>query len=408
MGKIRSQRTPTSNFDDLSETLLEAEGGWDDKDNASLRRKQRQEKEDEDEDEELEFGTVMKTLSGHEDAILCLDFNHPKGILVSSSLDGTVRAWDLQLNQCIGMLEGHSSTVRCLQLDNARLFTGSDDGTIRHWDLTAIPPIRSPTSMDSFSNFSSAPSSPTLSTVTAAEDLVPSFNDGGLGVFQGHTGEITALYTDHQTIVSGSNDRTMKQWDIETQQCILTLDVQWASKGGNTSFSSGWDTLAALENWTLDSLRYTNFERSSDYIGALQFWNFALANGTVDGKIRMWDLRTGQAHRTLPGHNAAVTCLQFDEVHLVSGSADKTIRIWDLRTGSVFDTLTYEGPVTSLQFDAGKIISGSNSAQIDIYNRTSFQHTSLVGHSEPVNSIRFRNNVLASGSRDHAIKLWAL
>jgi WD40 repeat protein len=38
-------------------------------------------------------------------------------------------------------------------------------------------------------------------------------------------------------------------------------------------------------------------------------------------------VRTGQAHRTLPGHNAPITCLQFDEVHLVSGSLDKTIRV---------------------------------------------------------------------------------
>lgn len=77
-------------------------------------------------------------------------------------------------------------------------------------------------------------------------------------------------------------------------------------------------------------------------------------------------MRTGQAHRTLPGHNAPITCLQFDQVHLVSGSLDKTVRIWDLRTGSVFDTLTYTTPVSSLQFDASKIISSGTSSTIDV------------------------------------------
>lgn len=38
-------------------------------------------------------------------------------------------------------------------------------------------------------------------------------------------------------------------------------------------------------------------------------------------------VRTGQAHRTLPGHTGPITCLQFDEVHLASGSQDKTIRV---------------------------------------------------------------------------------
>lgn len=77
-------------------------------------------------------------------------------------------------------------------------------------------------------------------------------------------------------------------------------------------------------------------------------------------------VRTGQAHRTLPGHSAPITCLQFDQVHLVSGSLDKTIRIWDLRTGSVFDTLTYTTPVSSLQFNASKIISAGTSNTIDV------------------------------------------
>jgi WD40 repeat protein len=38
-------------------------------------------------------------------------------------------------------------------------------------------------------------------------------------------------------------------------------------------------------------------------------------------------VRTGQAHRTLTGHTAPVTCLQFDEMNIVTGSLDKTIRV---------------------------------------------------------------------------------
>jgi hypothetical protein len=38
-------------------------------------------------------------------------------------------------------------------------------------------------------------------------------------------------------------------------------------------------------------------------------------------------VRTGQAHRTLLGHNGPVTCLQFDEIHIMSGSLDKTLRV---------------------------------------------------------------------------------
>jgi division protein 1 len=77
-------------------------------------------------------------------------------------------------------------------------------------------------------------------------------------------------------------------------------------------------------------------------------------------------VRTGQAHRTLQGHTAPVTCVQFDEHHIVSGSVDRSVRIWDVRTGGVFDTLRYDAPVTALQFDSRKIVAatGENGVKV--------------------------------------------
>lgn len=93
--------------------------------------------------------------------------------------------------------------------------------------------------------------------------------------------------------VSGANDKTMKQWDLETQQCVLTLDVMWATN--STASSSKLHTQVPLGQWSLDGL-YDYLEMSENYIGALQFWNFALASGTIDGKIRMWDRKLDFIH----------------------------------------------------------------------------------------------------------------
>ncbi|KAF8831952.1 hypothetical protein HHX47_DHR1000996 [Lentinula edodes] len=89
-------------------------------------------------------------------------------------------------------------------------------------------------------------------------------------------------------------------------------------------------------------------------VKCIQIEDTVCVTGSEDCSVRLWDLRlvdadgsdgwgdearTGQAHRTLVGHSAPVTCLQFDEVHIASGSLDKTIQIWDVRTGGVFETL---------------------------------------------------------------------
>src|SRR5690606_10142360 len=66
---------------------------------------------------------------------------------------------------------------------------------------------------------------------------------------------------------------------------------------------------------------------SADFVGAVQVFDAALACGTADGMVRLWDLRSGQVHRSLVGHTGPVTCLQFDDVHLVTGSLDRSIRV---------------------------------------------------------------------------------
>jgi len=121
-------------------------------------------------------------------------------------------------------------------------------------------------------------------------------------------------------------------------------------------------------------------------------------------------MRTGQAHRTLMGHTAPVTCLQFDQIHIISGSLDKSIRIWDVRTGGVFETLKYDHPVTGLQFDSRKIVTATGENGLKIYNRTSMQHSTLSinGHTRPVERLRYMDRYLVSGGRDFTVKVWSL
>src|SRR5262249_55854458 len=53
--------------------------------------------------------------------------------------------------------------------------------------------------------------------------------------------------------------------------------------------------------------------------------------GDWNNTIMLWDIQTGKAARTLPGHTATLTALQFtaDGASLVSTGKDGMLRVWN-------------------------------------------------------------------------------
>lgn len=278
--------------------------------------------------EHFESGSSIKEFQAHNDMITALDFDAPFGTMVTSALDDTVRVWDLNVGRCLGLLEGHHASVRCLQVDDNIVATGSMDASIRLWDLNkaeySTVPSRlgttkeegedkgddTPTSSDPGNQ--AAPPPPSSSSLQSC----PLFS------LEAHVAEVTALHFRVDTLVSGSADKTLRQWDLVKGRCVQTLDVLWAAAQASATINSSSNSKDG--QW-----RSTGRvpDASADFVGALQCFDAALACGTADGMVRLWDLRSGQVHRSLVGHTGPITCLQFDDVHLVTGSLDRSIRV---------------------------------------------------------------------------------
>jgi division protein 1 len=269
--------------------------------------------------EHFEPGSNIREIQAHNDMITALDFDVPFGTMVTAALDDTVRVWDLNAGRCMGMLEGHHASVRCLQVEDNIVATGSMDASIRLWDLSRAEyyPQGNRINKDGeeeeddglgFENPEDEPPPPPSS----------SMQDCPLFSLEAHVDEVTALYFRGDTLVSGSSDKTLRQWDLQKGRCVQTLDVLWAAAQASATMNSNdgqWRQTGRLPDAT------------ADFVGALQCFDAALACGTADGMVRLWDLRSGQVHRSLVGHTGPITSLQFDDVRLVTGSLDRSIRV---------------------------------------------------------------------------------
>ncbi|CAK7266488.1 Mitochondrial fission protein [Sporothrix epigloea] len=368
-------------------------------------------------------GSNIREIRAHQDAITAIDFDAPFGTLVSAGMDDTVRVWDLNAGRCIGLLEGHTASVRTLQVEDQILATGSADATIRLWDLSrsrydphgglfgksSNDGARGSAAMeDDDDDGGIAFENPDDEPVEPPPD---SMADCPLITLQAHMGEITALHFRGDVLVSGSSDKTMRQWDLEKGRCVQTLDVMWAAAQASASIN-----LNASDNtgtWRQTSRAQTE---AADFVGALQVFDAALACGTADGMVRLWDLRSGQVHRNLVGHTGPVTCLQFDDVHLVTGSVDRSIRIWDLRTGTIFDAYAYDSPVTSMMFDTRRIVSAAGEDVVKVYDKVESRQwdcgagitAAEDGNTAPaiVEHVRIRDGYMVEGRRDGRIGVW--
>ncbi|KAK4208448.1 Mitochondrial division protein 1 [Rhypophila decipiens] len=353
--------------------------------------------------EHFKPGTMIRSMRAHQDSITALDFDAPFGLMVSAAMDDSVRVWDLNAGRCIGLLEGHTASVRTLQVEDNILATGSMDATIRLWDLSKAhyDPQGSQFGKDdeedgmAFENPDDLPVDPPAGSMA----------DCPLFTLQAHLDEITALHFRDNVLVSGSADKTLRQWDLEKGRCVQTLDVMWAAAQASAMGSS--------DNTWRQTTRTS--DGSADFVGALQVFESALACGTADGMVRLWDLRSGQVHRSLVGHTGPVTCLQFDDVHLVTGSLDRSIRIWDLRTGSIYDAYAYDHPITSMMFDTRRIVCAAGEDVVKVYDKVEGRHwdcgAGIVEAEEAktpaiVERVRIKDGYMVEGRQDGIVGVW--
>lgn len=246
---------------------------------------------------------------------------------------------------------------------------------------------------------------------------------------EGHTQGISCVQFDDTRIASGSYDKTIRVWDIKSNESdvVLTLaghsgTVRCLDLNGNRLVSGSvdrsikvWD-LSFKSYWSGASCKVTMIGHMHT-VRCLQVDDEKVVSGSYDKTLKVWDIKTGDCKLTLRGHNAAVLCVQFDDRKIVSGSYDKTIKVWSLAEGSCLMTLTgHHDAVTclNLTFDSRKVISGSLDHNLkfwDLLNGKCIGTLDWIrseGHTGVIRCLQTDSWRIVSAGDDKTLKMWSL
>lgn len=141
-----------------------------------------------------------------------------------------------------------------------------------------------------------------------------------------------------------------------------------------------------------------------------------LISGSLDDRIMIWDLITGDCLSVLVGHTKSINAIAItpDGKTLISGSDDDSIKQWQLPDGKLIRSLSghcRDVNAIAISPDGQFFASGSEDRTICIWRtKTGELLRSYSGLSGMVRSLAIspNNQILASGGLDNQIKLWNL
>ncbi|XP_053816647.1 F-box/WD repeat-containing protein 10-like isoform X1 [Vidua chalybeata] len=205
-------------------------------------------------------------LHGHAGPVRALCLREDKGLLLScSSLELSIRCWNIHSGACVRTFTGHYASITCLHSHQEHFVSGAGDGMVKAvWSLKSGKCLR------------------TLM----------------------HSSPVWAVRMDGTHVVSGGHRGLVKVWSAETGALIKTLERhqgpvlclsfdQWhLVTGSSDGYALGWSMLGKFRRCLIA------FFHPKEVL-SLEFLYLRVISGCADGCIRIFNFLTGTCLKVL-------------------------------------------------------------------------------------------------------------
>jgi hypothetical protein len=280
---------------------------------------------------------LYRTLTGHAAQIQSIGYSPDSRILVSASLDKTIRLWDTASTAPSRTINADVPVyIVAFSPDGLVLASASQDKIIRLWDVASGSALRTISADEAVWGVAFSPDGRSLASAgTNTIKLWDAHSDRPIGTLPHGASEIL-FAPDGRTLAAASD--TIELWDTNSDQMMFSL-------GGPSQFR-----------------RCIAFSPDGQ----------TLASGDGD-TVKLWDVRTGQETHSLTGHTDRVRCVTYSPNGrlLASGGWDNTIKLWDTTSYQELVTLTGQtGRIIGLAFspDGRTLASGGVDTAIKLWS----------------------------------------